>query len=113
MDNRENASQLSIGRGGIGIDVQSWGLKKKLLEIDSLMTPAKQRIVHEVHPEVSFCEMNSGQPLIQSKETPDGERQRVSALKRGGFPETFLTPLSTLRSGRDDLLDALGGFVDR
>ena len=70
------------------------------------MTPAKQRIVHEIHPELSFCEMNGGQPLIQSKKTPDGERQRVSALKHGGFPETFLSPLSTLRSGRDDFLDA-------
>jgi predicted RNase H-like nuclease len=106
INNREKASQLSIDRGGIGIGVQSWGLKKKLLEIDRLMTPAKQRIVHEVHPEVSFCEMNRGQPLIQSKKTPDGERERLSALKHGGFPETFLSPLSTLRSGRDDFLDA-------
>ena len=35
MDNREKASQLSLDRGGIGIGVQSWGLRKKLLEIDS------------------------------------------------------------------------------
>jgi predicted RNase H-like nuclease len=105
-NNREKASQLSIDRGGIGIGVQSWGLAKKLLEIDRLMTPAEQRIVREVHPEVSFCEMNGGEPLIQRKKTPDGERQRVSALKRGGFPESFLSPLRTLRSGRDDFLDA-------
>jgi predicted RNase H-like nuclease len=70
------------------------------------MTPAKQRIVLEIHPEISFCEMNGGKPLIQSKNTSDGEYQRVSALKRGGFPESFLSPLRTLRSGRDDFLDA-------
>jgi predicted RNase H-like nuclease len=105
-DNREAASQISIDRGGIGIGVQCWGLKKKLLEIDRLMTPAKQRIVHEVHPEVSFSELNEWRPLIQSKKTPDGQRQRVDALKNSGFPESFLTPLSTLRSGRDDFLDA-------
>ena len=106
MDNREKASQLHIGRGGIGIGAQCWGLKKKLLEIDELMTPAKQRIVHEVHPEVSFCEMNGGQPLTQSKRTPEGERQRIKALKDNDFPESFLAPLSTLHSGRNDFIDA-------
>src|SRR4029079_5896028 len=62
--------------------------------------------VHEVHPEVSFCEMNAGQPLIHSKKTADGQRQRVSALKHAGFPKAFMTPLDSLRSGRDDFLDA-------
>jgi predicted RNase H-like nuclease len=57
LDNRERSSQLSIDRGGIGIGVQSWGLKKKLLEIDRLMTAAKQRLIYEIHPEVSFSEM--------------------------------------------------------
>ena len=31
VDNREKASHLHIGRGGIGIGAQCWGLKKKLL----------------------------------------------------------------------------------
>jgi predicted RNase H-like nuclease len=82
------------------------GLKKKLSEIDGLMTPLKQQVIHEVHPEVSFCEMNAGRPLTENKETPDGERQRIGALKRSGFPEAFLAPLTALRSGRDDFLDA-------
>lgn len=45
MDNRERASQLHIGGGGIGIGAQAWGLRKKLLEIDTLMTDAGQRLV--------------------------------------------------------------------
>jgi predicted RNase H-like nuclease len=106
MEDRKEASQLSIDHGGIGIGVQAWGLRRKLLEIDATMMPARQHVVYEVHPEVSFCEMHGGQPLMQSKKTPDGERQRVSALRHGGFPEPFLRPLSTLRSGRDDFLDA-------
>jgi predicted RNase H-like nuclease len=105
IDNREQASQLSMDGGGIGIGVQSWGLRKKLLEIDTLMTPARQRVVHEVHPEVSFCEMNGG-PLTHSKKRPDGQRQRITALKDNGFPASFLAVLKTLRSGRDDFLDA-------
>jgi predicted RNase H-like nuclease len=106
LDDREQASRLSIARGGIGIGAQAWGLRQKLLQIDTLMTPAEQRLVHEVHPEVSFCEMNGGQPLLQRKKTADGERQRVRSLKRGGFPDSFLSPLRNLRSGRDDFLDA-------
>ena len=106
IDNRERASKLSASRGGIGIGAQCWALKKKLLEIDTLMTPAKQKVVYEVHPEVSFREMNGGHPLIQSKKSPDGERLRVKALKEGGFPESLLAPLGDLRSGRDDFVDA-------
>ena len=106
VDEREKASQLHIGRGGIGIGAQCWGLKKKLLEIDAFMTPAKQRILHEVHPELSLCEMNGGHPLTHNKKTPDGERERIRALKGIDFPKSFLTILKTLRSGRDDFLDA-------
>ena len=106
VDNRERASRLHIDRGGIGIGAQCWGLKKKLLEIDELMTPAKQRTVHEVHPEVSFSEMNGGRPSMYKKKSSDGRHERVSALRHGGLPEAFLTPLSTIRSGRDDFLDA-------
>jgi predicted RNase H-like nuclease len=106
MEDRKEASQASIHRGGIGIGVQAWGLRKKLLEIDTLMTPERQRVVHEVHPEVSFCEMNGGQPLTRSKKSPDAEHQRIKALRGNGFPESFLAALETLRSGRDDFLDA-------
>ena len=105
MDNREKASQLHIDRGGIGIGAQCWGLKKKLLEINELVTSAKQRIVHEVHPEVSFCEMNGGRPLKYRKKNSDGQHERINALRNGGLPKAFLTPLSSLRSGRDDFLD--------
>jgi predicted RNase H-like nuclease len=106
MDDRKEASQLSLDRGGIGIGAQAWGLRKKLLEIDTLMRPAKQATVYEVHPEVSFREMNGGQPLTHNKKTPVGERQRIKALKDNGFPGLFLNVLKTLRSGRDDFLDA-------
>ena len=51
IDNGEEAGLLSVNRGGIGIGAQAWGLRKKLLEVDTLMTPAGQRLVHEVHPE--------------------------------------------------------------
>jgi predicted RNase H-like nuclease len=43
---------------------------------------------------------------MHSKKTPDGERQRIGALKSVGFPGAFLATLKKLRSARDDFLDA-------
>jgi predicted RNase H-like nuclease len=106
IDKRERASELSRDRGGIGIGAQSWALKKKLLEVDTIMTPAAQRTVYEVHPEVSFFALNGGRPVIQSKKSPEGERLRLNILKEGGFPDWFLLPLRDFRNGRDDVLDA-------
>lgn len=106
LASRLEAHQQSLGLGGIGIGAQSWGLRNKLLEVDDVMTPVLQRRVFEVHPEVSFYAMNGGQPAVYSKKTSEGREERTDALKAAGFPETFLTPLQTLRSGRDDYLDA-------
>lgn len=106
IDSREEASEFSAERGGIRIGVQSWGLRKKLREIDELMTADRQRVIHEVHPEVSFFEMNGGRPLAHGKKTEQGARERIKLLESCGLPRPFLAPLGTLRSGRGDFLDA-------
>jgi predicted RNase H-like nuclease len=103
---RAEADRISRESGGIGVGAQSWGLAKKLLEVDNLMTPALQQVVREVHPEVSFREM-AGCPVIFSKKTPEGEHERVAALVAAGFPEQIVTILPiALRVRRDDFLDA-------
>jgi predicted RNase H-like nuclease len=103
---RENASWIHKNQGGIGIGAHCWGLKGKLVEIDTLITPAKQGTVYEIHPEVTFREMNGEQPLTHHKKTTEGERQRIEVLMTISFPEPFLAKLGTLRGGRDDFLDA-------
>jgi predicted RNase H-like nuclease len=86
------------------------GLRAKLAEIDELMTRERQRIVYEFHPEVSFCEMNGGKPLMFNKKSDDGQRERIAALRRSGFDERILLSMEALRSGRDDFLDACAGL---
>jgi predicted RNase H-like nuclease len=65
IDNREQASQLSMDGGGIGIGVQSWGLRKKLLEIDAqaaepepmlppVELPSPSRIRARAHAQLAF-----------------------------------------------------------
>jgi predicted RNase H-like nuclease len=105
-ESRAEADRLNRAAGGIGIGAQAWGLAKKLLEVDALMTTMRQRLVHEVHPELSFREM-AGRPLAHGKKSPAGERERMEALTSQGFPESFVqSGAGSLRVGRDDFLDA-------
>ena len=51
---RVQADRLSRTNGEIGVGAQAWGLAKKLLEADAVMTPVRQQVIREVHPELSF-----------------------------------------------------------
>jgi predicted RNase H-like nuclease len=102
---RADADRLNRAGGGIGIGAQAWGLAKKLLEVDAVMTSTQQQVIREVHPELSFREM-IGLPLDYGKKTRAGERERIAALIAQGFPESLATTLPAgLRAGRDDFFD--------
>ena len=103
---RAEADRVNRAAGGVGIGAQTWGLAKKLLEVDGLMTTMRQQIVREVHPELSFREM-AGRPLAHGKKSSAGERERMDALMSRGFPESFVrNGAGSWRVGRDDFLDA-------
>jgi predicted RNase H-like nuclease len=103
---RPEADRMNRERGGIGIGAQAWGLSKKLQEVDAVMTPALQRVIREVHPELSFGEM-VGRPPAHGKKSLSGERERAAALAARGFPESIMqTEPVRLGVGRDDFLDA-------
>ena len=71
------------------------------------MTPEHQRLVREVHPEVSFWAMNGHAPLPAGKKTLEGMLARMDALEAGGFPSALVRQLPTgLRVNRDNFLDA-------
>ena len=90
------------------VSQQSFHLFKKICEVDALMTPESQSRIHEVHPEVSFCQMNGGQPLRFAKKSRGGERERLGLLAEISFPVPDLDRLGHPRSkvGRDDVIDA-------
>jgi predicted RNase H-like nuclease len=103
---RAEADRLNRAAGGSGIGAQAWGLAGKLMEVDAVMTAARQQVIREAHPELSFCAM-AGRPLLYGKKTPAGERERVDALIARGFPRALVEsmPVSP-QVGRDDFLDA-------
>lgn len=91
---------------------QTFNLFGKIREIDALMSPALQRRVKEVHPEVAFWALNGGQPLgepkkVKSRPYPPGLALRLGLLCGAGYPDDLLARLPKgVGAGADDLLDA-------
>ena len=104
---RLEADRLGRDAGGIGIGAQAWGLAAKLREADQAMTPGRQKLVHEVHPELSFWAMNGRAAMPSGKKERAGEDARKDTLAASGFPRAFVQQRpANLRVGRDDFLDA-------
>jgi predicted RNase H-like nuclease len=100
--NRRNSNpQKSIG-------AHTFGIMRKMHEIDRLMTSDLQTRVFETHPEACFAIMNDNVPIYASKKKAEGRKRREAALNAAGFPRHFLPPTAYLRRevGADDLLDA-------
>lgn len=92
----EDAKRICVERGWKKPSIQSWGMRHRILEIESLAV-ADERIV-EVHPEVSFREL-FGQPLSKKRDAT-GLAERNLALIRAGIT------LPDLPFPADDVYDA-------
>ena len=98
---RENAEAQQ------GMSRQAFGLLPKIAEVDDLMTPKLQRRVFEVHPELSFLELNGGTPLRYPKTSAAGLLTRMRLLTEVGLTEGLEDAANRMgRTGLDDLLDA-------
>jgi len=104
----ETASKICLKYSGKKLNRQSFFIMDKIRKVDDLMTPALQRRVREIHPEISFWVLNSKKPIQQNKKTVPGQAQRHKLLQ-----EIFIDMDSILAqvppSGyvMDDALDAL------
>ncbi len=74
-----------------GVDVVTATLLPKYREIATEMSPFRQRIVYEGHPELSFYQLNRDNPLGRSKNVELGREERRHVLQ-GKVPgiETIL-----------------------
>ncbi|MCE5253080.1 MAG: DUF429 domain-containing protein [Actinomycetia bacterium] len=93
---------------GRSLTRQSFHLFRKLREVDALMTPERQEVVREAHPELSFAAMNGGHALVERKIRAEGRRLRIELLRAAGFAS--LEELPSASAGKDvnvdDVLDA-------
>ncbi len=115
MDDFQVALRANRMSGGVGLSRQSFHIMPKMVEIDALMSPARQALVRECHPELAFATLNGGRPMTRSKKTDLGRSERTAVLEsagRGfGLHRSFLQPgrHADLAGGgvaRDDLIDA-------
>jgi predicted RNase H-like nuclease len=87
-----------------GFSRQAWGLKAKLSEANRLRGRLHDRLF-EVHPEISFAELNGGTPVAAGKKTWNGQMTRRGLLGGAGIhlPDD-LAEDGTVPA--DDILDA-------
>lgn len=105
------AEALAVNRASgphqVGLSKQAFNLFPKIREVDQLLTPSLQARMREVHPELSFQAMHAGEPLMASKHTEAGQRQRLALLRQQGFscvPQHVAERPGGVQT--DDVLDA-------
>jgi predicted RNase H-like nuclease len=103
-----SAVALNRERTGVGFSIQAYGLKAKILDVDSFVRGSTHDVV-EVHPELSFAAI-AGVPIGDAKTTWAGlHRRRALLIAEGVDIDGDLGgTLDTAgrRTGIDDLLDA-------
>jgi predicted RNase H-like nuclease len=100
---------------GKRISIQAYAITKKVREVDTVLrsSPADRLRVFEVHPEVSFAEMNGGQALATKKRRASGRADRTALLHPyfGDEPTRVVQSRSPKRAvAIDDVLDAFAAL---
>jgi len=112
----EEALRLNRCAMGTGISKQAFHIMRKIREVDQVMTVQAQQCVREVHPEVTFAQLNGG-PLTHRKKDARGRAERIELLRRAGLniSDSWLQRERARLGARwlqlDDLVDALACLV--
>jgi predicted RNase H-like nuclease len=64
-----------------GLSAVTWGQLPRIAELDAEMEPYWQRNVYEVHPELSFYQLNDDAPMRFSKHSEVGRKERRTLLE--------------------------------
>jgi predicted RNase H-like nuclease len=74
--------QKEIPGGDDGLDAVTNVLLRRYREVAEEMAPYRQRTVFEVHPELSFYQINEDVPLRWSKKFEAGSEERCALLRK-------------------------------
>jgi predicted RNase H-like nuclease len=72
----EEAVELNEGMGA-----PQWSMLRRVAEVDAAIAPYWQRTVFEVHPELSFYQLNGDKPLLYGKHLHKGVAERRALLE--------------------------------
>lgn len=114
-NDREEASCVTQRADGRRVSCQAWNLVPKIRAVDALLRKdaAARRVIHEVHPELSFWAWNDRAPMQAAKKSREGRAERL------GLAEAWLGPdlLARARGDHlrrdladDDILDAVAAL---
>ena len=65
-----------------GMSAPQWAMLRRIAEVDAAIAPYWQRTVYEVHPELSFYQLNDDTPLRYGKHLHRGVAERRALLER-------------------------------
>lgn len=109
------ANAASRRLDGRGVSAQVWAIAPKIREWDAALrddASARGR-THEVHPELSFAQMNGGKPLAAGKKSIEGALARRGLLVQY-YGESAVAGVERSydrkAAGMDDLYDALAAL---
>jgi predicted RNase H-like nuclease len=100
---RQEADPLNRALTGQGVGAQAFGLRAKILEVDTWVRSRPTVTVVEAHPELSFAVM-AGAPIVAGKKTDEGRVARLAALAAAGLASPSV--LNGSGYAADDVLDA-------
>ena len=102
---RATYREAATANGG-KLSVVGWSVMKKIAEVNAAVAPYWQRTVFEVHPELSFYQLNEDRPLRFSKHKVAGKVER-RALLEGRLPGVNrILDAQVVRATPAHLLDA-------
>lgn len=88
------------------MNLQTFGILRRVAELDQFMEPALQSRVREGHPELTFREIAGDGGALRSKTSAEGRAQRCRLLTRLGLDCDALIARRPAGAGPDDVLDA-------
>lgn len=88
------------------MNLQTFGILRRVADVDGVMQPALQSRVREGHPELAFRQLAGDGAPLRSKTSAEGRAQRCRLLTRLGLDCDGLIARRPTGAGEDDVLDA-------
>lgn len=78
---RAELASLASGTRGVHLSAVARAMAARFREVDEALSPYWQRTVFEVHPELSFMQLNEDVPMRFPKHSKDGVEERRTLLE--------------------------------